>query len=398
MSTADATRFFASLQEIFSKLSTSALREKAWDHFLELGLPDRSSDAFRYVPLKRLYDIKLSLKAVALSFEKIKPYLLPESFYIVFSNGRYVPQLSQLPPQVVILPLQEALKTYGPVLQGRLSKSIKEESDPFAVLNLALQQEGVFCYVPPKVRLEKPLQMLYFGTEAYHPARVHFFCSSDSELKTIATVIGEGVHHISMDVALEERAHFSHFETSYANIVLSDFKATLKAHATLKHLALTKTGELTRNRLRISLLGEQAEALMQGLWMLSQNHHCHTHVHVEHVAPSCHSLQKFKGVLQGQSQSSFEGKIYVHPEAQKTEAYQLNHNLLLSEGAIANAKPNLEIFADDVKASHGATMSQVDDEQLFYLQSRGLTQEQARQLLIQSFIQEILDQVPRGVQ
>ncbi|MGH2638500.1 MAG: SufD family Fe-S cluster assembly protein, partial [Rhabdochlamydiaceae bacterium] len=102
----------------------------------------------------------------------------------------------------------------------------------------------------------------------------------------------------------------------------------------------------------------------------------------------------FKGVLKGQSQSSFEGKIYVHPEAQKTEAYQLNHNLLLSDAAVANAKPNLEIFADDVKASHGATMSEVDDEQLFYLQSRGLTKDSARTLLIQGFIQEFLNQIP----
>jgi Fe-S cluster assembly protein SufD len=177
-------------------------------------------------------------------------------------------------------------------------------------------------------------------------------------------------------------------------VLLSDFKATLKSGSNLKHLALTTTGLLTRNRLRVSLLGEQAEALLQGLWNLLESHQCQTHVHVEHAAPSCRSLQKFKGVLKEQSQSSFEGKIYVHPIAQKTEAYQLNHNLILSDAAIANAKPNLEIFADDVKASHGATMSEVDDEQLFYLQSRGISKESARSLLIRGFIQEIIDQIP----
>jgi Fe-S cluster assembly protein SufD len=207
-------------------------------------------------------------------------------------------------------------------------------------------------------------------------------------------VVGEGVHHICLDAALEEGAFFSHLEISKANMLLSDFKATLKTKATLKHLALTNRGYLTRNRLRIALLGEGADALLQGLWNLGESHQCHTHAHIEHAAPSCHSLQKFKGVLQGQAQSSFEGKIYVHPEAQKTEAYQLNHNLLLSEGAAAHAKPNLEIFADDVKASHGATMSEVDGEQLFYLQSRGLTKESARALLVRGFIQEILDPIP----
>jgi Fe-S cluster assembly protein SufD len=398
MSTADTTHFFASLQDIFSKLGTSTLREKAWDHFLELGLPDKSSDAFKYVPLKRLYDLKLSLTPISLTAEMIRPYLL-EEHTIVFANGRFRPELSKLPPKVVILPLQDALKTYGPFLQGRLSKSIKDENDPFAVLNLALQQEGVFCYLPPKLVLEKPLQLIFYGagSSSYNPARLNIFCSTDSELKTVSTIIGDGVHHISMDVALEERAHYSHFENSKANILLSDFKATLKSSSTLKHLALTTCGLLTRNRLRLALLGEHADALLQGLWNLSLNHQCHTNVYVEHCAPSCQSLQKYKGVLRAQSQSSFEGKIYVHPEAQKTQAYQLNHNLLLSDAAVANAKPNLEIFADDVKASHGATMSEVDDEQLFYLQSRGLTKESAGNLLIQGFIQEIMDQVPYDI-
>jgi Fe-S cluster assembly protein SufD len=398
MSTADSTHFFASLQEIFSTLSSSSLRDKAWDHFLELGLPDKSADAFKYVPLKRLYDIKLSIKAAAVSKEMIEPYILSEALesYIVFANGRFCKELSKIPSKLVILPLQEALKTYGPFLQGRLSKSIKDETDPFAVLNLALQQEGVFCYLPPKQQLENPLQIIHVGPGAssYHPARLHFFCSRESELKTISTIIGDGVHHISMDAALEEQACFSHVQTSNGEIVLNDFRATLKSNATLKHLALTTKGLLNRNRLKLTLLGDNASALLQGLWNLSENHQCHTNVHVEHVSPNCHSLQKFKGVLQKHSQSSFEGKIYVHPEAQKTEAYQLNHNLLLSDAAVANAKPNLEIFADDVKASHGATMSEVDEEQLFYLQSRGLTKESARTLLVRGFIQEMLDQIP----
>jgi Fe-S cluster assembly protein SufD len=402
MSTADTTHFFASLQEIFFKLSTSAFREKAWDHFLELGLPDKSSDAFKYVPLKRLYDIKLSLASPVLSKDDLEPYILPEAqeSYIVFVNGRYTPQLSKLPPKVVIVPLQEALKTYGPFLQGRLSKNIKEERDPFAVLNLALHQEGVFCYLPPQLKLEKPLQIIHYGKgiSSYHPTRFNLFCSRDSEIQTVSTIIGEGVHHISVDMALEERACVSHFIHSKADVLLSDFKATLKSHAILKHLSLTTMGVFNRHRLHVTLLNEYASALLQGLWNLQGNHHCHTHVHVNHAAPSCHSLQKFKGVLKEQSQSSFEGKIYVHPEAQKTEAYQLNHNLLLSEGAVANSKPNLEIFADDVKASHGATVSAVDDEQLFYLQSRGLSVETARALLIQGFIKEILDQVPYGIQ
>lgn len=401
MFTTEETPFFSSLQQIFRAQESDSLKEKAWDHFLELGLPDKSSDAFKYVPLRKLYDLKLeTAKSTSPSQAMIDSVAIPEAegSTLVFANGRFSKELSCLPSKIVILPLQEALKIYGPFLQGRLHKNLKEETDPFAVLNIALQHEGIFCYLPPNLRVEKPLHLIFYGEGAssYHPSRLHIFCSSGSELKTVSTVVGDGVHHTAMDVAVEENAHFSHsaVSTKGRGIHFSDFKATLKRTSSLKHLSTTESKALTRNRLRVSLLGEGSSALLQGLWNLSGNHQCHTHVHVEHVAPSAHSLQKFKGVLRGQSQSSFEGKIYVHPEAQKTEAYQLNHNLLLDEGAVANAKPNLEIFADDVKASHGATMSQVDAEQLFYLQSRGVAKDVAKDLLVKGFIREILDQIP----
>jgi len=389
------TEFLSSAQEIFSALSPNPLREKAWSRFLELGLPNKSTDAFRYVSLRKIYDLFLKRSSHIPIKESIAPYLLSE-YHLVFVNGKFSRELSNSPPQMVILPLQEALKSYGPFLQGRLAKNLKEETDPFAALNMALQDQSVFCYLPPKQIIETPLQIIYYGENGYHPSHLTFFCSTESELNIITTLIGSGFHHTSLDVAIEDRSHFSHLETSVhgSGIHFSDFKATLKKSSTLKNLSLQLANRLSRSRLRVSLLGEEANALLQGLWHLTENHQSHTHAHVEHVAPSARSLQKYKGVLKDFSQSSFEGKIYVHPEAQKTEAYQLNHNLLLNEGTVANAKPNLEIFADDVKASHGATTAQVDEEHLFYLQSRGHTKELARNLLVRGFIQEVLDQIP----
>jgi Fe-S cluster assembly protein SufD len=153
-------------------------------------------------------------------------------------------------------------------------------------------------------------------------------------------------------------------------------------------------GQLSRFSSRISLNGENGEALLQGIWMLNENHQAHTHVVMDHHAPHCHSLQKFKGVMADISQASFEGKILVRQPAQKTEAYQLNNNLILGDHAIAYSKPNLEIFADDVKASHGATVTQIDEEQLFYLNSRGIGSSDAKKLLVQGFCREIIDQIP----
>jgi Fe-S cluster assembly protein SufD len=387
--------FLSSIKEIFISRSPTPLREKAWNRFLELGLPDKSTDAFRYVPLRKLYDYSLKLTALTLSKETIAPHLFSENT-IVFASGKFIPELSNLPPQMVILPLQEALKSYGSFLQSRLAKNLKEETDPFAALNLACHDGALFCYLPPKQIIESPLQIIYYGEESYHSSHLTLFCSTDSQLSTISTIVGSGFHHTSFDVAIEERAHFSHLETSAqgSGIHFSDFKATLKKSSTLKHLSLQLAKRLSRQRLHVSLLGEDSDALLQGLWHLTDSHQNHTHVYVQHAAPSARSLQKYKGVLKDFSQSSFEGKIYVEPEAQKTQAYQVNHNLLLGEGAIANAKPNLEIFADDVKASHGATTAQVDEELLFYLQSRGHTKEGARTLLVRGFIQEVLDQVP----
>ena len=390
--------FLASLQALFA--SQPKGREKAWDAFMKRGLPSSSSDAFKYFPLRKLYEMEPTLSETHVATDAIAPYLLPECAgqTVVFVNGRLsleLSDLSKLPSKLILLPLQEAIKTYGFFINLSLSKNLQEESDPFALLNLALYQDGLFCYLPPNLEIAAPLQLLYYGQGSYHPSRVHLFCSERSTLNTISTYVGNGLHHTALQASLEEKATWSHLDISqhFSGVHLSDFQATLKQESVLKHLSITASPSLTRHRLHVSLQGSGANALLQGLWHLSGQHQCHTHATVRHLAPLAHSLQKFKGVLQGNAQSSFEGKIYVHPEAQKTEAYQLNHNLLLGEGAIANAKPNLEIFADDVKASHGATISQVAEEELFYLQSRGLSAQVAKELLIRGFIQEMLDQI-----
>jgi len=380
MSTAD---FLGKAHTLLQLRPKTPFRENAWARFLELGLPDKAWEPFRYVPLQKIYDF-------APAPIEATPHFLSE-FRLVFVEGNFQPSLSSLPQGLVILPLHEALKTYGPVLQTRLNKTLKEETDPFALLNLALHDDALFCYLPPKLQIEKPLHIVYLGKGAYAPSHLTLFCSSGSSLSTLATTSSFGFHHTSMDVALEEGAHFSHTEASmHSGIHLSDFKATLKKQSSLKHFSATAHDGISRSRLHIALLGEEADALLQGL---SNSRSAHTHVYVRHVAPHARSLQKYKNILKGSAQSSFAGNIYVEKEAQKTEAYQLNHNLLIGESAIAYAQPNLEIFADDVKASHGATTAQLDEEHLFYLTSRGLSRETAHNLLIQGFIQEMLDAI-----
>ncbi len=149
-----------------------------------------------------------------------------------------------------------------------------------------------------------------------------------------------------------------------------------------------------RTDYHVILAGENAEALLNGVWMLADKREAHIHIFIDHQAPQCRSYQLFKGVLNDFSRSSFEGKIMVRQAAQKTEAFQLNNNLLLNDHAHADSKPNLEIFADDVKASHGATVGQLDIEQLFYMKTRGFPEEEAKNLLIYGFAEQVIQMIP----
>ena len=399
-----------SLELIFNQIaslgSLQAVRKRAFDHFLELGLPDGKSGAFQYVPLKALYEESFSCSEKhTFSKEEVAGMIYPEAkdSYLVFINGSFdlsLSNMSGIPKQVVIVPLEEAMRSYGTFLQNRWSKTLREDTDPFAILNLALHSRGAFMYVPPKVILEAPIQCLFLSTgkEQLSQPRLQFFGASQSDVKLIVSTKGEGFSNEVIDVALEDNARLSYVNASplgnEEGRSFSLLKATLKRSSYLSALSVYPHRDLTRSSFQIALGGEGAEALVQGGWRLKGKEEMHVHVLMKHEAPHCKSMQKFKGVLDDLSRSSFEGKIFVTELAQKTEAYQLNNNLILGEYAVANSKPNLEIFADDVKASHGATVSQLDDEELFYLKSRGLSDDIAKNLLVQGFTGEILTQVP----
>ena len=410
---ADLESFYARLQCLFAQGAYTGplkiLREKAFDHFLELGLPEKGTEAFQYISLKNLYkESFVQEEAHFFSQDEIEDLIYPEAkgSYLVFVNGFFQPSLSRLstlPKQIVVLPLGEAILSYGTFLQNRWSQTLSEDIDPFALLNLGLHPRGAFIYVPPKIILKDPIQCLFLSTDERQLSlpRLQFFVASGSDVQLIASTAGKGFSNSVIDMALEDSARFSYLDVSPSGVVDTDqegrsfsfLRATLKRGSHLSALSLYPQRELTRQCFQVALRGENAEATLQGGWCLKKKEQMHVHVTVRHEAPSCHSMQKFKGVLDDMSQSSFEGKIFVTPKAQKTEAYQLNNNLILGEYASAHSKPNLEIFADDVKASHGATVSQLNPEQLFYLKSRGITEDVAKNLLVQGFIGELIQQV-----
>ena len=404
------------LTEAFQALPEDPLtkvRNKAWDHFLELGLPTRKSEVFRYVKLRSLYEASFTMAppTSTVTPEQVSPFILPEcqNSVLVFVNGIFQSNLSRLaalPKKVVVTTLGEAFKSFGTFFQNHWAKTIKEETDPFAILNVALQNGGAFIYLPSKTMLEAPIQILHILDTQAKPLmvfpRLHLFAGNFAEALLVATqgVISGGSHWVNLaaDFALEEGANIRYLQYSHdepkKTVYFDAVRAQLKGNATFKAWNVTQGSECQRYDYKVTLQGENGEALLYGIWMTKGKDEAHTHILMDHQAPHCHSFQFFKGVLDDQSHSSFEGKILVRQAAQKTDAFQLNNNLVLSEGASAESKPNLEIFADDVKASHGATVGQLDEEQLFYMKTRGFNSSTAKSLLVHGYCAEIIDNIP----
>lgn len=386
------------------------IRAKAWDHFLELGLPTRKSEAYRYTRLRNLYSRSFAEMGESIAREAIQPFIYPEcqNSVLVFVNGIFQSQLSQLdalPKRVVIAALPDAFRTFGSFIQNQWARSLKEESDPFAALNAALHIGGGFIYVPPKTIVDVPLQILNVTASdepLFTMPRLHCFVGSQSQIdlyNSHAALKGnDGAVNQVIDLTIEEEAHVRCFQMALVkqeNVWhLEALRAHLKRNSTLNTISVTQGSATVRQDYHVMLTGENCEASLKGVWMLSDKREAHTHVIMDHQAPYCRSMQLYKGVLNDFSHSSFEGKILVRQAAQKTEAFQSNHNLILSDRAMADSKPNLEIFADDVKASHGATVGQLDKEQLFYMRSRGFSEAEAKNLLIYGFCKEVIDAIP----
>ncbi len=399
------------LKQQFALLQSHAglrlLREKGWRQFEALGIPSKKHEAYRYLPLSRLHQQNfLFAKDAPLSKEEIAQAVNPAALHshIVFVNGFFRSDLSDvsgLGSQVQLMTLSDAMRSHASFLTNRLGKAISEEKDPFAALNAAAHGEAMFLYVSPKATLENPVQCIYVHTYKeggfLSSPRLHLFLGKNSDVKWITTSYGAGDINSVFDVALEEESHlrlFHQIAPSQNCWHFESVRAILKKRSHLQSVSTSLGKGCARQDYRLLLAGEGSEAHMFGLTALKENAHSHAHLLVEHAAPHTQSMQRFKTLLDNTSQSSFEGKIFVRKEAQKTQAYQLNNNLLLDDRTVANSKPDLEIFADDVKASHGVTVSQLDQALLFYLKTRGISEHLAKNLLTAGFCQEILKEIP----
>ena len=393
----------------------SELKKEAWQTYQNLKLPTKKNELYGYLRLRQLYSLtpnssdEQSFSQAEIDAQ-IEKQLISDcrGSFITFLNGEFKPEISNLkniPSYVEIMTLEEAMIDYSAFLMDQWSESLKDETDPFAAINGALLSKGIFIYVPQNRQLDVPIQILNINLASTEFAivnpRVQIYLGLSSEATIVDTchfdLSQSLIYNQVIQVSLDNNSKLKVFKSSQSdcddNWQFSAFRARLKEQAVLDLYSINDGSTSLREDFKVHLNGENCEANLNGLSMLNSNREAHTNILIEHTKAHCKSHQLFKKIVAGRSKSSFEGKIMVRKEAQKTDAFQLNNNLVLNDDARAYSKPNLEIFADDVKASHGSTTGQVDDEQLFYLKSRGFNHKLASNLLIYGFCKDIVEKI-----
>jgi Fe-S cluster assembly protein SufD len=326
---------------------------------------------------------------------------------LVFVNGFFSPKLSHVKavaPGVRIQNLSAALAQDSTLIEKHLGKYAQTAQNSFAALNQAFFSDGAFIFVPPGVEVVEPVQLLYISSaknsgDAILPRNL-VIAGPNTKLTVVESYLSTGnvayftnavteilagdnarVEHVKLQ---DEAAGAYHIAT-----IAGEFGRT--SNVNVHSIALG--ARLSRNNIRARLAGEGLECILNGLYLTRDEQLADHHMIVEHAHPHCASHEYFNGILDGKSKGVFHGRIYVHPVAQKTDAKQTNKNLLLSDDASANTKPQLEIYADDVKCTHGATIGQLNAESIFYLRTRGLGEETARRMLIHAFAGEIIERI-----
>jgi Fe-S cluster assembly protein SufD len=375
------------------------LRRAAEARLETLDLPTTRDEDWKYTDLKALRE-RTFIPGVALAGD-IQEHILPEArgTRMVFVNGHFAPHLSctsALPPGVRMLRLATASEAATDL--GTLSPP--EASDVFGNLNHARFTDGAFLFVPKNVRVEAPLHVVFLSEQDGSQAtcslpRLLVVLERGAELQLVEEYAGRGQYltNAVIEVRVHENASLTHERVqreSRSAFHISSLFAQVDRGARYVSRTLSLGARLSRQSPKVRMAEEGAELELNGLALLDQEQVADTHSLIDHLVPHCSSRQLHKTIVDGKSRGIFNGKIFVHPGAQQTDARQQARSLLLSDEARVDAKPELEIFADDVKCAHGAAIGQLDPEELFYLQSRGLHLETARNLLTYGFAADLL--------
>ena len=389
------------------------LRKAGLARFAELGFPTQKLEDWRFtnvapiakLPFKPLFEAAASsvTPAALAQFAFAK---LPGT-RLVFVNGMYCAELSTTPSHsngIKVSNLATALANDSALVEKHLGRYVRTEDNAFAALNNAFFQDGGFVYVSAGQAVEEPVQFLFINTSKEAGATTHprnlIIVERGAKLTVIESYVSlasgptftNSVTEFSLgDNAVVEHCKFQDESTEAYHIAA--LHSQLGRSVAFSSHSIATGAKLSRNNIRTTLDGEGIEVILNGVYITNGDQLADHYMIVDHAKPRCASHEYFNGILAGKSKGVFHGRILVRPDAQKTDAKQTNKNLLLSDDATADTKPQLEIYADDVKCTHGATIGQLNDESIYYLRSRGIGLENARRMLIHAFAGEIIDRV-----
>lgn len=387
------------------------LRTQALERFVEQGLPTRSDEEWRYTGIKPIIETRYQVGGEATPVTGVDldraTVAVPDAIRLVFIDGVLAPEHSTQDARVAgmtVMPLDQAIERRADVLEPVLVDSIAAARDGFELLSGGLMSSGAFVHVAPNTRIERPVVITYLRTGQGAPRlitpRVVVVAEAGADVQVIEdyAAIGEaeGLTNAFTDIVVGANARVEHYlleRESFATFHVATLRAHQHRDSYLASHRMILGGRLVRNNVFPILDGENGHSLLNGLFVGHGNQHIDNHMRVEHRQPHCDSRQYYRGLLDDRAKGVFTGRIVVAQDAQKTDAIQSNDNILLGPNAQVWTKPQLEIYADDVRCTHGATTARIDEDATFYLRARGLTPEQARLMLLFAFAGETLDRL-----
>ena len=384
------------------------IRQDAARRFAELGFPTTRDEDWRFTNVSPIARTQFSAAPSDLSAwgegqleQRLVQY--EGGPRLVFINGRYSPGLSspKLPRGIHATPLREA----NGAVEAHLARYAAYQDRAFVALNTANFEDGACIEIPKGTVVEEPIHLVFLATGGDVPVIAHprslVVIGPDSQATVVESYIGHGAKYFTnavTEIVAGDHSVVDHYklqEEDERSFHVATLQVQLGRDANFSTHSISLGGSLVRNDIN-AVLAEGTEATANGLYLASGSQHVDNHTMIDHARPHGTSHELYKGILEGRSAAVFNGKIIVRPGAQKTDAKQTNKNLVLSEDATINSKPELQIHADDVRCTHGATIGQLDQEAIFYLQSRGIGKEQARDLLTFAFARDIIDRVKVG--
>lgn len=387
-------------------------RDEAIRKFDQWGIPGKGEENYKYTDLMRAFG-----KLYGYSFKAPKTTVDPETIFrcavpdldthtVILENGWYYEKNNanlQIPEKIVLISLREAAITHPELIKKYYNKLTNDTDESATALNTAFAQDGYFIYIPDGVVLEKPLQIINL-LRGNNPLLVNprnlIVAGKNSQAKVI--ICDHTLSHQDFlsntvtEVFVDDNAVFDYYRIQNQHnesAQITSLYVSQNKHSNTLLNTLTLHGGFVRNNIHVKLAEEYSEANVYGLSLVDGKQHVDNYTFIDHAVPNCLSNEMFKNVLDDESTGAFNGRILVRPDAQKTQAFQSNKNICLSDKAKFYTKPQLEIYADDVKCSHGATVGQIDEEALFYLKARGIGGYEARMMLMHAFAYEVLSKI-----